>query len=513
MTDEDPEGVQVPDGDQAPEGVEGSEGEDEPEEGDDEPRLFPGDVKHDPNRFPRGTLYGWLPDPAVDPESGEAQHLLPMTFKLPWLHGKLEDNSFDVLLLDVTITVWNLGQADITAAAALTGTDLLSYLTDGEVPAFVGATMQVTNLDAICGFRPLAKTKFPGSSPAQTSDETKTDQEQQVAEWGAVANDKSNQTWSDDDAELTLGFRTEYSVFDPYHFRVAFTPIVEIGVATGITLRDWIDRWADPLKRIVSVATGREEVITHLSLNLEGGRDQDFSAQVQVWGSGITQEPYSSRQRAINEANSTFIIPQDHSSLLDLIRTWCRQLDDHNPILETYNPVMLRDTQHPRARYLTLVPCLEGLYGYQNRSEFEKKSKDRIETREKLLTRLKCLVENKEVEFDSKDLNFVKNNISKRPPSDLSVALRRLFHQVDADSLLDRLKSTNLVVEVDKGYGHDGQIGRSLSQIRNDLAHGNRGYPAGDLAEVSDILHRIVRAQILRTLDVSQEAQKRALRM
>ena len=81
MTDEDPEGVQLPNGTQAPEGVERAEqtsepeeaqapegveraeGEDEPEEDDDEPRLFPGDIKLDPNRFPRGTLYGWLPDP------------------------------------------------------------------------------------------------------------------------------------------------------------------------------------------------------------------------------------------------------------------------------------------------------------------------------------------------------------------------------------------------------------------------------------------------------------------
>lgn len=472
----------------------------ESEPGDVETRFFPGTLELKGDRWPTGVLFEWTPFPDINHTTSETSYSLPQTFRIPTLRGYLEDNNLEVLLLGVTIRVWDLGQSDISATAALTGIDLTDELSTAEEPRFAGVEVQITNLDAICGYAPLAKTTFPATA-----------KDYKAGVWQATGNGNSSQTWSDGEAKLTFEFYTSSSVFDQYHFRVGFTPIVRIEVAEPLTLHEWVDRWVDPLKRIVSVATGREESITYLAVQHNNRDDWGPGSKIHVYCTGVKQEPVASSQRAVNEAGSSFTVPKDHSSLLGLIRNWHKQSDGNNPILETYNPVMLRSGQHPRARYLLLIPCLEGLYGYQTRSEYEDKAKKHQETRDTLIKRMDALVNNAEVELERTDLKFVKDRLPKRPPQNLTQALTTLFDQVDAGNLLAALKSTTLISSVDNANGFNGNVGDSLRQIRNDLAHGNRGYPAGDLEEVVSILHRIVRAQILRTLGVSEEAQKRAL--
>lgn len=51
----------------------------------------------------------------------------------------------------------------------------------------------------------------------------------------------------------------------------------------------------------------------------------------------------------------------------------------------------------------------------------------------------------------------------------------------------------------------------ALRVVRNNLAHGLRGYESGLLHEVVGILERVVRAQALRLLGCAGEVQQRAL--
>lgn len=462
--------------------------------GSESPANFPGRIELQAGKAPKGELYEWMPPLSiVNAETMEMSFSFPQSFELPALRGYVEDTNLEICLLDVTLRTWSPGQNEISAAVALVGVDL----PPGNTPRFFGAALQVSGIDAIGGFTPLLKTKRP---PAGT--------DYRSGEWGATGNGASAQVWSDSGAILTHEFDINFSVRDPYYFQVGFTPVVRVELAEAATIRDWLDEWVEPIQRITSVATGREETITYLALQQEEKTDREPGSRIQIFGTGITQEPF--RSQAATMTSSAFTTARDGLSLLELVRTWRHQLDDTNPILETYNPVMLRREQHPRSRYLLLIQCLEGLYGYQTRSTFEERTKRHLEKRDQLIERLDKLVKNDEVELDNADLRFVKDRISKRPPESLDQALRTLFTQVHAESLLEELSLTPLIQRVDAEKDLRGRTDNALARVRNDLAHGNRGYPAHELSEVTRILERVARAHMLRTLGCSEKVQQRA---
>ncbi|WP_154606655.1 hypothetical protein [Rhodococcus sp. AQ5-07] len=361
---------------------------------------FAGEVDLQADQAPKGTLYEWMPGLHVTPETGEASFSFPQYFHLPALRGYIEDSASEILLLDVTLSTWTPGQTDLRASTALVGVDLPPE----DSPRFFGAECQISGIDAIGGFTPLLKTNHPpaGSNPRS-------------GEWKATGNGNSTQIWNDDGAEVTHEYNISYTAFDPYFFRVGFTPVVRIEVGQALTLRDWIDHWITPVQRITSVATGREERITYLSLHQEDKTCREPGSGLHVFGSGITQKPFASRGSSVREARSAFTTARDELSLLELVRTWRRQLDDKNPILETYDPVLLRRNQHPRSRFLLLIQALEGLSGYQNRATFQERTEKHLAARERVLTRLQALADNPDAKLESADLKFVKTRISKRP--------------------------------------------------------------------------------------------------
>ena len=464
---------------------------------DSPPITFAGDIDLRANHAPKGTLYGWMPGLSVAPQTLEASFSFPQNFHLPTLRGYIEDSGREILLLDVTLSTWTPGQTDLGASAALVGVDIPTE----DPPRFFGAECQISGIDAIGGFTPLLKTNHPptGTNPRS-------------GEWKATGNGDSIQTWVDNAAEVTHDYNINYSVFDPFYFRVGFTPVVRIEVSEALTLREWIEHWINPIHRITSVATGREEHITYLSLHREDKVSRELGSQLQVFRTGITQEPFASRGSSVSEARSAFTTAGDKLSLLELVRTWRRQLEDENPILETYDPVLLRRNQHPRSRFLLLIQALEGLSGYQDRATFEERTEKHLAAREQVLTRLQALVNNPDAELESADLKFVKTRISKRPPGSLDQALRTLFKQVGAEKLLYELASNPLIEQVLTTLDvSNRKVDSALARIRNDLAHGNRSYPPHQLSAVANILERVARAHMLRTLGCSEQVQLRAI--
>ncbi len=398
------------------------------------------------------------------------------------------------------MTAWAPDRMAIRASAALVGVCVL----DGDGLQFQSAEFQVTNLDAVGGSTPLLNTKHPphGSNFRE-------------GEWRATGNSSCLQSWSDSMVEVSHDYNIRFQAYDPYFFRVAFSPVMRIKLAEPLTLDQWIERWIVPVCRIVSVATNREEKVTSLTLQPMNDSEHPLSTRVQVFGTGITQKPFSSRQDAVNDAQSAFTFAADNLNLLHMINTWTAQVDDQNPLMETYDPVLLRRSQPPRSRFLVLVQALEGLAGYNTRDSFEGRQEKHLTERARVIARLEGLIEVAGIEFERTDLKFIKKNLPKRPPGGLDGTLNALFDEVGAGELLAALPKTPLIARVMSDFrkktGDNITAVRALTIVRNDLSHGNRSYPQAELSEVSSVLERVTRAHMLRALGCSDKILGRAL--
>lgn len=86
----------------------------------------------------------------------------------------------------------------------------------------------------------------------------------------------------------------------------------------------------------------------------------------------------------------------------------------------------------------------------------------------------------------------------KRPMSNLDSALTTMAGALPINGM-ETLAITDLVKSL-----LDSERAKSVSEalrvVRNDLAHGNRGYPADELDDVVTVLERIVRGHALRLL-------------
>lgn len=465
------------------------------------PRSFTGSIELRSGLSPRGELFDWSPDlELVDGLSMEMSMTFPRTFHLSLLRGSIDDASYEMCLLGVVLTAWAPDRIAIKADAALVGVDVPSE----KKLRFHAAEFQVTGLDAVGGFSPLLGTKHP---PAGSNF--------REGKWRATGNGNSLQTWSDSEVEVSHDYNIKFQAYDPYFFRITFSPIMRIKVTEPLTLRQWLDQWVIPVHRIVCVATNREESITSLTLQPTGDSEHPPWSRLQVFGAGITQEPFSSRQDTVNDAQSAFTFATDSLNLLHMVRSWTAQVDDENPLMESYDPVLLRRSQPPRSRFLVLVQALEGLAGYKTRGTFKSRQQKHSDDRARVISRLEKLVDDAEVEFDKTDLKFIKKNLSNRPPGGLDGALRALFEEVGADELLTTLSETPLIAQVTDDYeSKDGTripVVRALAIVRNDLSHGNRSYPHAELAQASSVLERVTRAHMLRVIGCSDQVLERAL--
>ncbi|MCW3038784.1 MAG: hypothetical protein JWM31_689, partial [Solirubrobacterales bacterium] len=110
--------------------------------------------------------------------------------------------------------------------------------------------------------------------------------------------------------------------------------------------------------------------------------------------------------------------------------------------------------------------------------------------------------------LSTEDSRFLKRNLSKRPPSTLETPLRYCLDALPVD-LSPSLEGSKLVKQLlSEGAT---SMPDALRIVRNDLAHGNRGYDMTDLRELAELLDRVARAHLLRVLGCPESAQKRVL--
>ena len=198
----------------------------------------------------------------------------PQHVYAPVLTGSLS-NGANAILINARVTYWVSNQAMIHAEAAVI---TLSDVASGEA-LFKQFDIQIGGLDAIAGVPPIKSTRFPKQGAAGT--------------WAAELDPKEfRQEWSDPGATLGLTYYGSFRSFDPYTFSMGFSPVAWCKVDEPVQLRQALDEWIQPLRRVVSIATGRAEEIAYLSVY--PASDDGAERAGQMFGSGITQAPYES---------------------------------------------------------------------------------------------------------------------------------------------------------------------------------------------------------------------------
>lgn len=431
-------------------------------------------------KAPRGTAHGNFDDALEQYAPGVTG--FPQYVDVPVITGSLS-NGANVMLVNARVTYWMSDHAMIHAGAAIvTFADVST-----EQALFKQFEIQVEGLDAIAGVPPIKSTKFPKGI---------------AGTWAAELDPKDfRQEWNDTDATVGMTYFGSFRSFDPYTFSMGFSPVAWCKLDQPVPLGKLLDDWVSPLRRVVSIATGRAEEITYLTIY--PGSDDEEGPKGQLFGLGVTQEPYESSRDEIEEIRSPLRVKADGVSLLELLRTWQKLESDHHPLVETYGAMLHARDQHPRSRFLLLLQAIEGAHGYETKASFAKRQKKHTEDRDEVI----ALATDS---LDEKQLKFLERNFAKRPLGGVEPAINWLAKKLPGNSK-EQLQATPLITATMTPPVSAKNAPDALRIIRNHLAHGTKGYPAYELQQVVEVLERIVRAHALELLGCPDVVVSRVL--
>lgn len=404
----------------------------------------------------------------------ESADLLPQRRHFEVVTATLASGT-SAVLLDVRVESLGPGMAVLTGRAGVISIDPFE---DGKVPHAHEMQIQIESLDAISGLVPLIPRTVPSTS------------------WSA-SKTTASLTWSDEEVSATLDYEVSGSGLDPYAMTVQSRPRLTIKSAKALPLSVWIDEWIVPLRRVCSLAAGRSCAVTYVLLRPAG---KHLS---QLYADGVTQQDNASSHHDITRRRSGLDLAADDVSLIALARAWRRAEGEHHPIVETYGAMLLVD-EHPRSRFLLLLQALEGAYGFEHRQQFDaaqKKSETKLEV---LLVKIRQCTNNKDRKQIKQAWKMAHPHLEEVLTATLASLPFDILPWFENSMLLKRVglnEQTGVV-----------NIVAALRIIRNDLAHGNRGYDEGELRGVVKLLERVVRAETLRILGCPEQSVIRVLK-
>jgi hypothetical protein len=444
------------------------------------PANVPGLLTLEADRAPQGVAYGGVPRQVSTPAG--------LTFPHSSQHDQLVfilANGGSVLLTGATLRHGMNEDARVYASVAI-----ISARDLRDANMFESARIQIEYLDAIAGIPPLTMVKIPRSGSGTYS---------------AESSGTARETWTDDGATVSLGFQGMLHSVERYQFHLGFSPIVEVEAAQPAPFEMWKDDWIEPLRKIVSIAVGRPAVVTYAEVTLpvpEG--EHAWGSRCQVFGTAITQAPYESKQKAIQSVESPLQLKPDNVSLLGLTRKWQAMVDDHHPLVETYGAMLHAADQHPRSRLLLLLQAIEGSFGYETKPVFEAALAKHTAKRTEILTAI-------DTTLTKAQRDFLRRNLGKWPQAGLESAINWLRKELPGD-IRKRLDDAAVIQETRAEPHNATSAADALRVIRNNLAHGKKGYDIQDLHEVVRILERIVRAHALQLLGCPDAVVTRVLK-
>ncbi|MDP2288147.1 MAG: hypothetical protein Q8M73_06225 [Actinomycetota bacterium] len=443
-----------------------------------------GEVELAADRMPRATVFGDIPTVWTDVEKGKSA-AFPQIYEEKLVVGRLA-NGRHIGLVDVTVEVWLPERARLRARAALVG----NTRPPGPGITVTGVEVQVEGLDSVAGSGPIKSLALPIPKP--------NGKRYLDWSWTATGNAESTQLWTDEKCEVELQFYNSFTSPNAFIFQVSFQPVILMTFHEPVPFDRTFTEWIEPLRRLISLSTGNRERLTFLALTVEG--DQDGTHSFQIYGTALHQCPYSSQKPSHGQSKPTFHLAPEDMSLLALLRRWQELSAEHHPLLETYASLMYAPDQHPRSAFLLLLQALEGLHGFETREVFKARSEGLARRREVALT------EAEEAGLSVETMKFLRQNVSKSPRTSLDEALQFVLSSVPVD-VLPALEKSELIRQVMSDVRQPKRVVDCLRIVRNDLAHGTRGYDAEGLHDVVSLLDGVVRAHFLRILGCSSAAQ------
>jgi hypothetical protein len=454
---------------------------------------LPGNLELRPERPPLGTVYGPVPLVSQEAGSGGVSTSFPQVVEVPVLSGSLA-NGGSVFLLDASLKYWAPGIGYVSGGAALLGKGnvLFSGQNSGsspapDEPAIESVDFQIGGLDSLLGSAPITSVSNPGTHPENPKDK-----------WTATLDLEAAAKWIDGDTELSIGYDGRMRTADAFEYQLAFSPKATFALRSGLSLRQVVDGYVEPLRAIGSIATGKAQDLTYLAVTVEGE-----GTKRQVFGTGITQIPFRSTTKSVREAASVVRAKPDGISLLELVNQWRTLTLEHHPLIETYGAMLHAQDQHPRSRFLLLIQALEGLYGHEFAGDYANRMEKHVAQRELLLLSVQHTL-GREMR------RFLSQSLSKTPPTGLDGALKKLIESLPVN-VMKRLDDSALVAESRLDPKRPVTTPGALRVVRNNLAHGTRGYDNDALSEVVHILELVVRAHALRVLGCPAHIQARVL--
>lgn len=439
-----------------------------------------GSLTVESGKSPKGSAHGNLEAAMVHEAPGVTT--FPQHVDAAVVSGRLS-NGANVLLVNARVSYWLPNQASIYSDAAII---TMADVNDADEALFGGFDIQVGGLDAIAGVAPIKSTRFPKDGVTGT--------------WAAELAPKDfRQEWKDDAATVGLTYYGSFRSFDPYNFSMGFSPVAFGRFDQPLSLRDFLDRWIQPLRRVVSIATGRAEEITYLTVY--PATEDKAERAGQLFGSGITQQPYESKRDEIDKIQSPLGLKSDDVSLLDLLRKWQELEAVHHPLVETYGSMLHAEGQHPRSRFLLLLQAIEGTHGHETKASFGRRQKQHTESRDEVIALTKAAL-------DDGQQKFLERNFGKRPPGGLEPAVNWLAKKLPGDGRA-WLAGVPLVATLVASGAKNAPD--ALRIIRNDLAHGTKGYDAFELDQVVTVLELMVRAHALQLVGCPERVVARVM--
>ncbi|UQE75112.1 hypothetical protein MYK68_00210 [Gordonia sp. PP30] len=375
---------------------------------------------------------------------------------------------------DVRLTAEFTGRTRIAGAVAL--------VSKTELPddiAFTSMTTQVTQIERFSGLAPIDSHTLSRGAPREFGITTTT----------------MRREWPGDEMSATFYYGYRSSI-DPFILSVRFTPWIEFTSSTPMDATAWLRRWCLPLVELISVATGAREKSTLVRLETSG----DEKTTASIFSNPVSQEPYYCAKKSSDIL--AFTASAEDFSLVQALTLWNELHGSGHPLIVGYNVIALGDDQHPQARLLLLLQWLEASYGFDHRSKFDAQQEKHTAERTSLLDKLKTMKDNGELTRAEWKL---ATRIPRFAQPSLGEALSHYFklhNDLDVAAKLDRATLIREVIATSDATN----VIEALIEVRNGLSHGTATYDAFQLLDVVQDLHPLVRAEYLRLLGGSFNA-------
>lgn len=432
-------------------------------------------------RNPTALFQGVLPYASVN---GVAE--FPQTNDFDCLTGTLS-SGIHVALINGQTSYWLQNGGGANGAFAVLSTTPFEH---NKYRKYQSIELQIDGLDAIFDTPP---TSIAFRKPINDHDE----------EYIINIPPQNYLEWKNQGTQMRLGYAGRLRP-DRFNFRTSFAPHLRIDLDEPISLVDWWLQWVVPLCDILEVINGKPLDIMYL-LAFE---DKDAAGPKrradQVFRYDIRQDCIKIDEKRFNHTRAIVNLKQDDINLLNLIAKRRELEASRHPLIETYRSNAVSDDQHPRSRFLLLIQALEGLYGYEHKGEYQQRSERYAEKREAVLKQI-------ETEIGSEDFKFLRKNLLRKPTSGLVGALSATIQTLPGD-IQTQIDNNEIVAQV-RSRCENTKISsaEALTKVRNSLSHGSSAYDPNDLEKICAILHKIVRAEILRVLELPDVARERLL--